>query len=556
NTPPEVTIFEDEHPEFILEDQDFILEDSYFDFLDWDGDRDQSIIYWFENGTLQPEYTNQTYIPAETTQPGETWYYIIQSYDGSDYGTCETSPIIVIESKPRINEYNIISINDIEGHYYLEINTTDSRNEIKYVQYVIFCNSSQLQPTEVVTSPKDGVGDIWILEFSLTNYSYLNEEIVLKIQVVTELGNYAQNVTIFSSFLFTFVVEDTAPPRVKNAFYVLNDEIYPTRLTFYAHIEEFGSGIDEIVLYYYFEEIEGNGGMASSLEEDVQWLKTKMEFYNQSGNLVIYSITVPIFQNGIDWKVIYYVSTTDKNGNMDEIAFLVNPQQAERDIIHYHPQILVSSSQILLYFLMIIIPLAIVSAISFMLYHKLSSKPELAGFDKDLVITNIHQVSNIELAAALNKHTVGIIISTFDENMGPTPLFVTPQSFRKDSGVLFKIAFRSFSNCEFVSDLKDINQAIYNFSHTEKTLIKVLAHSFALDRPQHRGGQENITLSILIYPMYFPIINQFNDNVIGQIEAIREILDSNPEDKRRVMLKIIELREFISKVILSYLSIY
>ncbi|MFW9904427.1 MAG: LamG-like jellyroll fold domain-containing protein, partial [Candidatus Thorarchaeota archaeon] len=96
NTPPEVTIYEDKHPEFILEDQDIILEDSYFDFLDWDGDQDQSIIYWFKNGTLQPEYTNQTYIPADTTQPGETWYYIIQSYDGLDYGAYETSSIIVI----------------------------------------------------------------------------------------------------------------------------------------------------------------------------------------------------------------------------------------------------------------------------------------------------------------------------------------------------------------------------------------------------------------------------------------------------------------------------
>ncbi|MFW9904110.1 MAG: hypothetical protein ACFFFH_07255, partial [Candidatus Thorarchaeota archaeon] len=482
--------------------------------------------------------------------------YIIQSYDGLDYGAYETSSIIVIESKPRINGYNIISINDIEGHYYLEINTTDLRNEIKYIQYGIIYQFTQLQPTKIVTSPKDGVEDIWVLEFYLTNYSYLNRELIVEIQVATELAGYSQNVTIISAFSFTFIAEDTAPPRVKNAFYVLNDEINPTSMTFYAQIEEFGTGIDEIMLFYYFEEIKGNGGMGSFMEEDVQWLKTKMEFYHQSGYLVIYSVKIPISQNGTNWKVIYYVSTTDKNGNMDEEAFLVNPQQAERDIIHYHPLIGASSSQILLNLLMLIVPLVIISAVGIMIYSKLNSKPELIGFNKDLVMANIHQVSNFELAAALNTHTVGIIISTFDENMGPTPLYVTPPSFRQDSDVLFKIAFRSFSNCEFVSDLKDINQAIYNFSHSEKTLIKVLAHSFALDRPQHRGGQENITLSILIYPAYFSIVNQFSDNIIGQIKAIQRILDTNPEDKRRVKLKIDDLRKFISKIILSYLSIY
>ena len=214
------------------------------------------------------------------------------------------------------------------------------------------------------------------------------------------------------------------------------------------------------------------------------------------------------------------------------------------------------SPETLLLLFSIIISVAIISAGISMLYTKYRSKSELGSFDKDLVMKNILQVSNIDLSAALNKHTVGITISTFDESMGPTPLMVTPKSLEKDTGFLFKIAFRSFSNCEFVPGLKDMNQAIYNFTHSDKSLIKVLAYSFALDRPQHRGGQENITLSILIYPTYFSIVNQFIDNIVDQIKIIHKLLDSKPEDKRAPLLNMINIRELITKIILSYLMLY
>lgn len=558
NTPPDVTIFKNKHPEFILEDQELILENSYYHFFDFDNDSDQSIILWYKDGDLQLEYTNQTNVPAYITQPGETWYYVIQSYDGLNYGTYETSPNLIIESKARINNYNITPINDIEGHYCLEINTTDTRNEIKYVQYVIIYNISKFQITEVVTSPRDR--DIWVLDLYLTNYTYPNTELIVKIQVVTELKNYSQNATITSTFMFTFMAEDTAPPRVKNAFYVLNDKFNPTNLTFYAQIEEYGSGVDEIILYYHFEgaNLDSNGGVGSFiLEEETLWLQKEMKFQNQTGKLAIYSVTVPISQNGTDWKVIYYVSTTDKRGNVNENAFQIDPQQAEKDIIHYHAQEGVTPSpETLLFLFSVIISIAIISVGTSMIYTKYSSKSELRSFDKDLVMKNIHQVSNIDLATALDKHTVGITISTFDENMGPTPLMVTPKSLEKDTGFLFKIAFRSFSNCEFVPGLKDMNQATFNFTHSDKPLVKVLAYSFALDRPQHRGGQENITLSILIYPTYFSIVNQFIDNIVGQIKTIHKLLDSNPEDKRAPLLNMTNIRELISKIILSYLMLY
>jgi len=563
NSPPMITILKDQHPEFIIEDQDIILERSYYRFIDNDGDRDQSVIWWFKDGDLQPEYTNQTQISANITQPGESWYYLIKPYDGLDQGMDQTSSIMVIESRPRINKHNIIPENDTEGHYSLEINTTDPRNEIKYIQYVIISNKSNPQIKGVVTSPKDGTEDIWVFDFHLTDYTYLNAEITVQIKVVTELLNYSQKETITKSFTLIFIAEDTVPPRVNNAFYVLNDKLKPFSLIFYAEVEEYGSGIDEITLYYYFEEVyygENRGGIGSSFfqEKKVHWFQMGMEFLNKSGNTAIYSVTVPFSLNGTSWNVIYRISTIDKDGNKNENAFQIDPQQAERNpILYYTPEGVMPSSIVLFLIFLIIISLTIASVVVSLIYIKRSDlKPELIGLDRNLVMENINQVSNVELLALLNKHTLGIVTATFDESMGPIPIMITPKSLEKDSNVLYKIAFRSFSNCEFVANLNSINQAVFNFTLYEKTIIKVLAFTFALDRPRFRGRQENITLSILIYPTYFSIVDQFTDIILERIKIIHELLDSRPEDKKTIFLKIIELREMISKIIESFSRLY
>ncbi|MFX0086837.1 MAG: LamG-like jellyroll fold domain-containing protein, partial [Candidatus Hodarchaeota archaeon] len=240
NSPPEIIILEDEHPEFIIEDQDLILEKSYYRFTDNDGDSDQSIILWYKNGVLESEFTNQTKIDANVTQPAERWYYVIRPYDGLDQGMDQKSPIIVIESRPRINSYTIIPINDIEGHYSLEINTTDPRNEIKYVQYLIIYNKSNPPITDIVASPKDGTEDIWMFEFHLTDYTYLDKKIMVKIEVFTELLDYSEKETITQSLTFNFIAKDTAPPRVKNAFFVVDDKLQPSSINFYAEVEEYG----------------------------------------------------------------------------------------------------------------------------------------------------------------------------------------------------------------------------------------------------------------------------------------------------------------------------
>lgn len=47
---------------------------------------------------------------------------------------------------------------------------------------------------------------------------------------------------------------------------------------------------------------------------------------------------IPFSQNKTNWKVMYFISTSDKSGNFNENAFQIDPRQAEKDQILYIPQ--------------------------------------------------------------------------------------------------------------------------------------------------------------------------------------------------------------------------
>ncbi|MFX0173598.1 MAG: hypothetical protein ACFE9L_17040 [Candidatus Hodarchaeota archaeon] len=200
-------------------------------------------------------------------------------------------------------------------------------------------------------------------------------------------------------YRFTF---DSTPPQVIWAYFSINDKFNPTDLTFYAEIQESGSGIKDIFLFYYFEEVVNGDDIAGSgsillQETDSQWIRKKMSILNESKDISIYSTTVPFVQNKTNWKVIYRVKTVDRFGNTDENAFIINPEQVEIDTITYSLTSVTSpidfSFILLIVFInlvLLILGITIVSSI----YVKFFKKPIVVGLDKNLVGANIKQLSN------------------------------------------------------------------------------------------------------------------------------------------------------------------
>jgi hypothetical protein len=58
-----------------------------------------------------------------------------------------------------------------------------------------------------------------------------------------------------------------------------------------------------------------------------------------------------------------------------------------------------------------------------------------------------------------------------------------------------------------------------------------MSFGFAPERPEARGGQENLTANILIHENLFPLVNQFLDEIQEKVHAIHMLMNTNESEK-------------------------
>ena len=463
------------------------------------------------------------------------------------------------ENPPKLNDFGVEVQNDCLIFF------SDLTDDLTNVENVtIRINGSD---NEMVQN----ISGFWIYQHPIAKYGdFFTYQIV---NASDSFGNHLAKSSMEKNFTY---IMDLSPPRVNDAYFLLDDEKNPSNLTFFAEIEEHDSGIEEILLSYYFEESNHSdnlGGMGSILlqEEDTPWINTKMEFLEESDQYHIYVVTVPFPQkDNTSWKVIYRISTIDYYGNVDGNAFSVDSEQAENNIIP--PSLItnntsnISKSDIpisldltapIIYLGMIILVVGVLITSS--VYVKYFQKPVLVGLDKNLILKNVEKVSDIKLKTSLNEHTLGIVLSTFDQMVGPVPSLAVPISLDIDSNMLLKLSFRAFNNCELVDSFDEVRESVFNFTYpysSQKISLKSLSYSFSLYRPGSRNDAEHMTLSILIFPVFFPVITLFTDTYSDQLKKIQKLLDKHPNDETRILYELEELRKLISKIILAYSDVY
>ncbi|MHA2226245.1 MAG: LamG-like jellyroll fold domain-containing protein [Candidatus Hodarchaeales archaeon] len=428
------------------------------------------------------------------------------------------------------------------GTIIFNANLTDQHTEVTSV--TIRINSSDYEMIQ-------NEGSQWKFHYSSANYG---ETLYYQIMNASDiLGNTLNSGTQEKTIILNY---DNIPPKILNVYFVTNDDLSPTNATFYAEVVEFGPGIDQILLFYYFEEVKetsGTGGFGATSYQtgNSPWLQAEMSLNSVTDNSYVYSASIPLPQEGITWKVNYHIVTIDSSGNIDNNAFTVDPTE-RKTIIIVSSIPSVDPLLIILSFLVAILGTVIFTTAVL----KYFQKPEILGLDENLVLDHIKHLKKEEVRKATYNHTLGIVISIFDDKTGPVPLFVIPKSIDDDQNMLFSLCFRAFSNCEFTVSLDDINQAQFNFKMNIKRQIKSLSYTFALHRPEARNNVHNISISLLVFQDVFPIVNYFGDLLAARIRIIQHILDKEPNEKKKIFFKMIELREFISEIILAYQRIY
>jgi hypothetical protein len=342
---------------------------------------------------------------------------------------------------------------------------------------------------------------------------------------------------------------DSVAPRVTNAFFTYNS----TSIAFFAELEEFGSDISNVNLYYHFEPVtpDESVGIGSFLQQSEY--SVSMSLLNSSSTSSVFSAVVPFDSNGTDWKIVYRIETIDSVGNINPHAYDVlrdDPDSVERDILRY-------ISPGLPEWILLIAGLAMfLTFIGAIVYVKFIRKPELVGLDKELVLNSMEDIHESEVTDSVDLHTIGVVISFFDQRHGPIPIIVDPEILRDNFTKLVELSDRSFSGTGFSDDFNVEITSSYDFVLTQGIRTKVMSFGYSLDVPEARGGQENITANILIHSELFPLVNQFLNEIQIEIHEIHLLMNDQTLGNDLVKEKIVKLRKFISRIILAYEHIY
>ena len=121
---------------------------------------------------------------------------------------------------------------------------------------------------------------------------------------------------------------------------------------------------------------------------------------------------------------------------------------------------------------------------------------------------------------------------------------------------LVDLSDRSFSGTGFAEDFESEVTSSYDFVLGPKLRINVLSFGFALDRPEARGGQENLTLNILVHPEMFDLVNQFKDELHEKAHVFHMKMVEDSSNKPVIRVQANNVRKFVSAIILSYVEIY
>ncbi|GAF68140.1 unnamed protein product, partial [marine sediment metagenome] len=139
---------------------------------------------------------------------------------------------------------------------------------------------------------------------------------------------------------------------------------------------------------------------------------------------------------------------------------------------------------------------------------------------------------------------------------GPIPIIIVPEILRDNFNKLVELSDRSFSGTGFCNNFESEIPSSYDFVLDQEARASVLSFGFALERPEARGGQENLTLNILIHQDLFPLVHSFQKELQRKTHEIHLKMADETTEKDYIRQSVNDLRKLVSYIVLSYKHIY
>ena len=396
--------------EFYVVDEDINISYIYYDY---DFDESHTRIQWFKqllNGSWVEIqlFENQTYIDQENTQAGEVWYAKITPSDGIDIGDPRNSSKISILSRPMIQNINYQPDTTMDVRYNLTVEVSDisSQDSIKVDFELIFPNNSSITLHGTALNK-----DHWNVTVDLLEY--IDETISVKIKAFSEFNADGAIFKIFKFSTFNFTAVDESPPRLLDIELKKNNIKNPTSLTIFVQLEEYVSGITEVILYYYVTDSSTfpiGGGVGSTISEEYQ---IEMTAYNESGGIWWFWVSIP-YNFGPDVEFHCAISAKDGLGNYkaivggdDYVERLVNPLTSNLDWT------------IIIITVIIILVLFLFSASSIILVkrYREKEKSKISSLEEKLAFLSDIYVIIVSTAAGVPIWTITSVFYQLDSSL-------------------------------------------------------------------------------------------------------------------------------------------
>ncbi|MHA2335106.1 MAG: hypothetical protein ACXAEU_23960, partial [Candidatus Hodarchaeales archaeon] len=112
------------------------------------------------------------------------------------------------------------------------------------------------------------------------------------------------------------------------------------------------------------------------------------------------------------------------------------------------------------------------------------------------------------------------------------------------------------SACRFMDNFEEELPSHFDYIYGAGLRTTSISWGYALERPDARGGSENITLNLLVYKTYSELLLQFLGKFSERVHEIHVLMDKNPDNKEEITNNINNLRRLVSSILLSYESMY
>lgn len=227
-----------------------------------------------------------------------------------------------------------------------------------------------------------------------------------------------------------------------------------------------------------------------------------------------------------------------------------NVDKAVMNVWVQNPYFITNQGVPFIFFPKIIVGAAATTELPFQKFRK----EEIVSIDKERVMRRVNSLTDEEAIVQIDDHSYGAVLSYFDQFEGPIPAISVPPLLENSFQLLMDLSDRSFSVTGFVEEIMEVKIAIFDIN-LERTRMKCITYGFAIDVLEARGGRDNMTLNLIINPLYEELIYNFSSELIPMVQWIRSLIE-NKSPRENVATQIEGIRNLVSRIITAYQEIY